>query len=139
MKAPPLNGLGATNRDDVRPPGNPTGANQHTKDEESGKLPDSYVTQPQRATNNGIGERTQRKLDRIARDHPQLHDRVKSGELSINAAAVSAGIVKPTVSIPLDPARAGRLLTKHFTPAQFNELARAYHQTLQENPNGHRG
>jgi hypothetical protein len=40
------------------------------------------LTQAERAQANGVGKRTQEKLDRLARERPDLHERVKAGELS---------------------------------------------------------
>jgi hypothetical protein len=110
----------------VLPRGNPTGNNQHdARDEETGNLPVSSESQPARAARNGIGERTQRKLDRLARDHPELHERVKAGDLTPHRASVLAGIVHPTLTIPADPHRAGRALARRFSRAQFSELVSA--------------
>ena len=54
----------------------------------------SESSQSARADSNGISDRTQRKLDRLAKDRPDLLDRVKAKELSVQAAAIEAGIVK---------------------------------------------
>lgn len=67
-------------------------------------------------TDGGHGTRADYLARRIARDFPEIHEAVKAGEYrSIHAAAVAAGIVKPTITLPLDPQRAVRLLAKHFT------------------------
>jgi hypothetical protein len=58
---------------------------------ETGILP---VYQEQRAARNGVGVRTQRQLDRLARDFPDLHGKVCSGDMSCHQAAVKAGFVK---------------------------------------------
>jgi hypothetical protein len=63
-------------------------------------------TLPDRSAANGIGKRTQEKIDRLARDFPDHHERVCRGELSVNAAALEAGIVRPTTTVPLEPERA---------------------------------
>jgi hypothetical protein len=49
-----------------------------------------------RAAASGISLRTQRKLDMLARKRPDLLEEVKAGRMSAHAAAVEAGIVKPT-------------------------------------------
>ena len=54
----------------------------------------SESSQSARADSNGISDRTQRKLDRLAKERPDLLDRVKAKELSVQAAAIEAGIVK---------------------------------------------
>ncbi len=56
-----------------------------------GNLPDQ--TQRARARAAGISVRTQRKLDRLARDRPDLLAEVKAGRMSAHRAALEAGIV----------------------------------------------
>jgi hypothetical protein len=52
---------------------------------------------------------------RIARDRPDIIERMRAGEFkSVRAAALEAGIVEPTVIIPLDPVKAARRLRRHF-------------------------
>jgi hypothetical protein len=72
-------------------PGNPTGANQY-KREETGTVPNS--SQVQRAEENGVGVRTQRMLDRLARDRPDLLEEVQAGRMKTKTAAREAGIVR---------------------------------------------
>lgn len=44
---------------------------------------------------------------RIARDRPDILDRMKAGEFrSVRAAALAAGIVKPSFQCPADPVKA---------------------------------
>jgi len=78
---------------EVLPEGNSTGNNQYQKKVELGNLPSSS-SQQSRAQQNGVGLRTQKKLDRLARDFPDLLEKVKRRELSVNRAAKEAGIVK---------------------------------------------
>jgi DNA modification methylase len=59
---------------------------------EVGKLPRSARA---RAAAAGISERTQRTLDRLAREHPDLFAQVQAGTLSAHGAAVEAGFVSP--------------------------------------------
>jgi len=62
---------------------------------------------------------------RIARDRPDILERMKAGEFpSVRAAALEAGIIKRHVAIPLDPARAARLLRKHFKGEDLEALHR---------------
>ena len=60
---------------------------------------------------------------RIARDHPDILERMKAGEFtSVRAAALEAGIRKRTIQhgpAPIDWARAAR---KHLTPDEIQEL-----------------
>lgn len=80
--------------------GGDRGVNQHGQWEANGKFP--IATQVDRAESNGVSDRTQRKLDRLAKERPDLLARVKAGEMKVNRAAIEAGIVKkPT---PLEKA-----------------------------------
>ena len=54
----------------------------------------STDTQKARAKENGVHRKTQEKLDRLAKDRPDLLERVCAGELKVNTAAKLAGIVK---------------------------------------------
>lgn len=51
-------------------------------------------SQKERAQQARIGRRTQIKLDRLARERPDLLEEVKAGRLSTHGAAIEAGIVK---------------------------------------------
>lgn len=51
-------------------------------------------TQSQRAKANGVSKRTQEKLDRLAREFPELHEQVKAGIKSCHAACKEAGFVR---------------------------------------------
>lgn len=64
-----------------------------SKDERR-QIADLPTPQTDRAAAAGVSERTQRKLDALARRAPALLDRVRSGDMSAHAAAVEAGIVK---------------------------------------------
>jgi hypothetical protein len=72
---------------------------------------------------NGFKASTQDQtytLRRLARDNPGLLDKVESGELSPNAAAIQAGFRKPTRTIPIDtPDAAVRALLRVFTAEQI--------------------
>jgi hypothetical protein len=54
----------------------------------------SDLSQPARAAEAGVSERTQRKLDALAHRRPDLLDEVKAGRRSAHAASLEAGIVK---------------------------------------------
>lgn len=51
------------------------------------------------AESNGISSRTQRKLDRLARDRPDLLERVQHGEQSAHRATVEAGIIRVPMAL----------------------------------------
>jgi hypothetical protein len=52
---------------------------------------------------------------RLARDHPEIFERLKAGEFkSAKAAALAAGIIKEMITIPDDPELAARRLLMHF-------------------------
>jgi hypothetical protein len=51
-------------------------------------------SQAKRAAKSGISPATQKKLDRLARDFPELREEVKEGRMSVDAAARKAGFVK---------------------------------------------
>ena len=57
-------------------------------------------TQASRAQQKGISQRTQEKLDALARRAPDLMARVRAGEMTTHRACIEAGIVK--VPTPLD-------------------------------------
>lgn len=67
---------------------------------------------------------------KIARDRPDILDRMKAGEFtSVRKAALEAGFIPPTVTIPIVPWRAARLLRKHFTGALWPALMDAIEAT----------
>ncbi len=72
------------------------------------------------------GENADYQVARIARDRPDILDRMKEGEfLSVKAAAIEAGIAKRRVSIPLDPVAAARIIRRHFDEAGVAALKEA--------------
>ena len=77
---------------------------------------------------NGIisrgGNNQEYTLRRLARDNPALLDKVESGELSANAAAIQAGFRRPTKTIPIDtPASAVRALLRVFSAEEIINAA----------------
>lgn len=62
---------------------------------------------------------------RIARDRPDILERMKSGEFrSVRAAALAAGLVAMRISIPLDAQKAAAAIKRHFSPEQVAEILR---------------
>lgn len=93
----------------------PRGGDRKSEERKSKcKLHNDIPSANERASSNNISRRTQIKLDRLARDFPQLHEKVKLGKLSINAAAIEAGLAVRTVPLPLDPLKAARVILRHF-------------------------
>ncbi len=57
---------------------------------------------------------------RIARDRPDILERMKAGEFSsVRQAAKEAGIVNERLSVPADPIRAAQYLKRRFTKTEF--------------------
>ena len=76
--------------------GAPVGNQNAAKDKENKpEICRIESAQSARAESNGISDRTQRKLDRLAKDRPDLLERVQAGGLSVHRAAMDAGFVKP--------------------------------------------
>jgi hypothetical protein len=95
-----------------------------------GNLP--KLSQGDRAQQNGIGERTQRKLDCLARDFPEIHKRVVSGELSTHAAYILAGKESPRANIPADdPVKAAQSLARKFKEDSLRRLVRALESIIE--------
>jgi len=60
---------------------------------------------------------------RIARDRPDILDRMKAGEYrSVRAAALEAGIVKERWSAPTDPVALARAIRRRLAPAEVDAL-----------------
>jgi hypothetical protein len=52
------------------------------------------LSQPARAKASGISRRQQQRLDKLARQRPDLHEEVKADRLTVNQANIQAGFVK---------------------------------------------
>lgn len=60
---------------------------------------------------------------RIKRDHPDIAERIQAGEFrSIHAAAIAAGIAKPTITIRPTVEGFTKAIKKRLTPEQIKEL-----------------
>ena len=69
------------------------------------------------------GETSSYLTCRIARDHPKILARMKRGEFkSVRAAAIEAGIVKPTFQLRVHVESAAGLIKKHFSSRQVTQL-----------------
>jgi hypothetical protein len=92
---------------------------------EYGKLGGRGNKNPLLPGNKGfrLGNSSEYLARRIARDRPDILERMKAGEFrSVRAAAREAGLVKPTLTIPAEPAGAARIIRKHFTREQIQDL-----------------
>jgi len=88
----------------------PTIANEDTKRKNSS----DNVT----AVFEGRGNSAEYLTSRIARDNPDILNRMKEGEFpSVRAAAKEAGLVKQRISISLEPSKAARTIRRHFDDA----------------------
>jgi hypothetical protein len=80
---------------------------------------------PSERRNTSYGETTNYLTARIARDRPDILERMKAGEFpSVRKAALEAGFVRPTITLPLDPDAAVRLIVKHFKGEALEALVR---------------
>lgn len=124
---------------------NPTGRNQHRKEEvitpnRSNDQPAEPTTQepaprtPRRSKTGTTVEYAARALARLVEDQREeaedpaektpaeiLLGQVKAGELSYNAAMILAGLRDKTISVPVQPEKAARMLLRHF---QGDDLTR---------------
>jgi hypothetical protein len=57
------------------------------------------LSQTKRAEANGVSRFTQKRLDRLARDYPALHEQVKQGVLTLHRAGIQAGFVKELTAL----------------------------------------
>jgi len=104
----------ATKVDDVLPVGRP---------EQLGNL--RNLPRAERAAEQGISPKQQEKLDKLARQAPQLLAEVKAGRMSVNAAFIEAGFAERTVSVPAGVFGLARWIKSHFTRDQIDDLITA--------------
>ncbi|GAC1699867.1 MAG: hypothetical protein NVS9B4_00120 [Candidatus Acidiferrum sp.] len=84
-----------------------------TKEEQSNKADDISLKYGTSATY---------LLRRLKRDNPALAERVMSGVLSANQAALQVGIRKPMLRIPRDPTAAAQRLLREYIPEEWQAL-----------------
>lgn len=96
----------------------------------SGKTKDTIVTVDIINSDNRqerpTGTSSAATMRRLAKDFPNIHERVLTGELSPNKAALEAGFRQPKLQIPTDPTAAGRYLAQRVNDAWMLELYDAY-------------
>jgi hypothetical protein len=86
----------------------------------------SKARQPQSIPSADGGTGREYLMARLARDRPDILERMKAGEFaSVRAAAIEAGIIKPTCTVPLDPGKAATRLLRHFKGEDLVALATA--------------
>jgi hypothetical protein len=96
---------------------------------------DSYIDKhADRARRNGVSRQTQQRLDRLARDFPELHADVAGGRLSVNAAWIKAGLGQPSTRLPRDIRAAAKLIKTHFQGPRLQELRRLLARTATDGP-----
>lgn len=88
---------------------NPEGINQYTKNSSDASSGQNYNCKSDQKEKTPLyGNNTRYLTERIARERPDIHERMKQGEFrSVRAAAIEAGIVpvktkRPTLALPLD-------------------------------------
>lgn len=86
------------------------------------------VTREKRGNSSSYG------LQRLERERPDLHERVRSGELSAHAAMVEAGFRKRSVVLSPDPLQAGRRLCEVYGPGELRVILRALKRELLPEP-----
>ena len=75
-------------------------------------------------TSTGRGTNADYLAARIARDRPDILERMKAGGYpSVRAAAIEAGIVKVRWAAPTDPVALARAIRRRLAPAEFAEFA----------------
>jgi hypothetical protein len=90
--------------------------------EKLGNVPSS--SRASRAAVNGVSDKTQGKLDRLAMDFKPLHEQVKSGELSVDRAYRMA-LGKPgRITVLAEPQALADGIRRHLTREQIAELIR---------------
>jgi hypothetical protein len=84
-------------------------------------------SQGKRAQQNGISDRTMRKLDRLARDFPDFFELVQQGKISVHRAAKAAGFVKTLT--PLDTLKRAWQKASESERAEFAEIVALWKET----------
>jgi hypothetical protein len=71
------------------------------------------------------GNARHRALRRLRKDRPDLHAEVLAGDRSAHAAMVEAGFRRRTITVPVEPHAAARIIRRHFDGDSFRELLNA--------------
>lgn len=71
-------------------------------------------------------------MRRLSKDYPSIHERVLSGELSPNAAAIEAGFRARKMQLSTDPAAAGKYLAGHVDAEWMLACYEAFMEALEQ-------
>lgn len=80
----------------------------------------------------GAGNSTTYTMRRLAKDAPELHKAVVSGDLSPNAAALQAGFRRRKFQMPDTPEAAGKYLAERVDVEWFMAMTEAYYRHVEE-------
>lgn len=72
------------------------------------------------------GDTTAYKVRRLAKNRPDIHEKVLAGELSVDAGAIEAGFKSPKFQMPKDPTAAGRYLAQRVDAEWMMECYDAF-------------
>lgn len=105
---------------------NVIGANQWTNTNNVSDCPDAPIILPHpardRSNDAPAGNSTIYTVNRLAKERPDLLDKIKIGELTPNAAAIAAGFRSKSITIPDEPEAAARRLLRHFQADRLEAL-----------------
>lgn len=107
--------------------GNPTGNNQYTN---SGNHNNIMVSTKELVATQGTS--TTYTMRRLAKDAPELHKAVVSGDLSPNAAALQAGFRRRKFQMPDTPEAAGKYLAERVDVEWFMAMVDSYYRHIEE-------
>lgn len=102
----------------------PGGANNPygCKGKDEGINNDNVMIDSQPEQKASQGNSIEYTLRRLRKDHPELHEKVLSNEMSPNQAAIEAGFRKKTVTITVDVEAIARKLTSSLNQEQITQL-----------------
>mgnify|MGYP001563081845 CR=1 FL=1 len=100
---------------------NPIGSNQYTNSHLIINKDDVYNIHNHKESRPS-GTDKDRSLRRLRESRPDIHVRVLAGELSPHAGMIEAGFRDKTITIPLDPVKAARVIKRHFSGSELQQL-----------------
>lgn len=107
-------------------PGNPTGNNQYSGIDNN--IINSTMGNERKSP---TGTSTAATMRRLAKQYPDLHAKVLTGEMRPSAAAVEAGFQKRNFQMPTDPSAAGRYLAQRVDQDWLMECVDAFMKAIQ--------